>query len=80
MSWDFPVPTNYIIRREVLSGMPEQAEIIRVIDGDTIDVIIKGIKTRIRLLGIDTPETVHPLKPVETFGKEASDFTRKNLE
>ncbi|MCB9806594.1 thermonuclease family protein [Candidatus Peribacteria bacterium] len=33
-----------------------------------------------RLLGIDTPETVHPLKPVEQFGKEASDFTRKSLE
>ena len=45
----------------------------RVIDGDTL--VLKGGE-RVRLIGVDTPETVHPQKPVEYFGKEASKFTR----
>ena len=35
---------------------------------------------RVRLIGVDTPETVHPRKPVERFGKEASAFTRRIAE
>lgn len=50
---------------------------IRVIDGDTI--LLDGDE-RVRLIGVDTPETVHPNKPVEYFGKEASEFTRKMVE
>lgn len=42
------------------------------IDGDTIVVNIGGIKEKVRLIGVDTPETDHPLRPVEYFGKEAS--------
>ena len=49
----------------------------RVIDGDTIVVEIDGKQEKVRLIGVDTPETVHPSKPVEYFGKEASEFTRK---
>lgn len=79
-SWDFPVPTSYILRRKVLQNTPEQATVVRVIDGDTIDVTIAGEITRLRLLGIDTPETVHPRKAVEKFWKEASNFTRMTLE
>jgi len=45
----------------------------RVIDGDTF-VLENG--TRVRLIGVDTPETVHPTKPAEPFGKEASDYTK----
>ena len=52
----------------------------RVIDGDTIAVEKNGKKEKVRLIGVDTPETVHPFKPVEYFGKEASEFTRKNVE
>lgn len=37
-------------------------------------------KERIRLIGVDTPETVHPNKPVEYFGKEASAFTKREIE
>lgn len=79
-AWDFTIPTNYILRRDVLYALPEQAIINRVIDGDTVDATVLGVKTRIRLLGIDTPETVHPRKEIEQFGKEASDFTRLSLE
>lgn len=43
-----------------------------VIDGDTIQVIIDNKKETIRLIGIDSPETVDPRKPVQCFGKEAS--------
>lgn len=43
-----------------------------VIDGDTIQVVIDDKKETIRLIGIDSPETVDPRKPVQCFGKEAS--------
>ena len=52
----------------------------RVVDGDTIIVLIDGNKERVRLIGVDTPETVHPNKPVEHFGKEASAFTKSMVE
>ncbi len=48
-----------------------------VIDGDAIVVDMNGKEERVRLIGVDTPETVHPQKPVERFGKEASDFTKR---
>ncbi len=56
------------------------AQVLRVIDGDTFIARVYGRTERIRLLLIDTPETVHPTKPVEPFGKEASNFTKKILE
>jgi micrococcal nuclease len=43
-----------------------------VVDGDTLDVTVNGVEQRVRLLGIDTPETKHPQKPVECFGQEAA--------
>ena len=39
--------------------------VVRVIDGDTIIVNIDGKKERVRLIGVDTPETKHPKKPVQ---------------
>lgn len=47
--------------------------VTRVIDGDT--VVLDTIGT-VRLIGVDTPETVDPRKPVQAFGKEASDFLK----
>lgn len=52
----------------------------RVVDGDTVYLIINEKKTAVRLIGIDTPETVHPAKPVQCFGKEASDKLKEILE
>lgn len=52
-------------------------EVSKVIDGDTIE--LENGET-VRLIGIDTPETVHPSKAVEYYGKEASDFTRMLVE
>lgn len=57
-------------------GSCETVTVDRVVDGDTIDVITPtGNRQRIRVLGIDTPETVHPDKPVECMGPQASAFT-----
>ena len=45
------------------------------VDGDTIKVLIDEKEYTIRMLAIDTPESVHPTKGVEYYGKEASDYT-----
>ncbi|MGA9276732.1 thermonuclease family protein [Ilumatobacter sp.] len=50
-----------------------------VVDGDTVDVIIDGREERVRLIGIDTPETKKPNSPIECFGPEASSFTEQLL-
>lgn len=69
------------VKIELLS----KAVVYKTVDGDTIKVIFdnppNGIdkKETIRLLGVDTPETVHPKKPVQYYGKEASNFTKKSL-
>jgi micrococcal nuclease len=55
------------------------ATLVRVIDGDTIDVMIDGREERVRLIGIDTPETKKPETPIECFGPEASEFTHSLL-
>jgi micrococcal nuclease len=48
--------------------------VTRVIDGDTL--VVQGVGT-VRLIGVDTPETVDPRRPVQYFGKEASEFTHR---
>lgn len=50
-----------------------------VVDGDTIKVNIEGTVTTLRLIGMDTPETVDPRKPVQCFGKEASNKAKELL-
>jgi micrococcal nuclease len=55
------------------------ATLVKVVDGDTIDVDIDGVEERVRLIGIDTPETKKPNTPVECFGPEASAFTASLL-
>lgn len=47
-------------------------KVTRVVDGDTLVVNINGVDEKVRLIGINTPETVDPRKTVECFGKEAS--------
>jgi micrococcal nuclease len=59
----------------VTSGEFEYVQ--RVVDGDTL---MLGTGERVRLIGVNTPETVHPKKAVEAFGKEASAFTKRTVE
>lgn len=54
-------------------------KVVKVIDGDTIDVDVDGKFERLRLIGIDTPETVDPRKKVQCFGKEASNKAKELL-
>ncbi|MCH7835536.1 MAG: thermonuclease family protein [Chloroflexi bacterium] len=68
-----------LLSRPTPAGL-EDALVIRVIDGDTIDVLIGGREFRVRYIGIDTPETVDPRRPVECFGREASERNRRLVE
>ena len=55
----------------------ERGIVVRVADGDTLTVRFdNGEEETIRLLDIDTPETVHPSRPEECFGAQASDYTK----
>ncbi len=56
------------------------ATVTRVVDGDTIVVDMSGEQFKLRYIGIDTPETVDPRRPVECFGKEASERNRQLVE
>ena len=55
-----------------LADEPTYATVVRVIDGDTIEVYLDGELHTVRYIGMDTPETVHPTKGEEPYGKEAS--------
>ena len=76
---------NALQSLEILRNKVYKAKVERVVDGDTAIVSFifddgsKYLKERVRFLGVDTPETVHPNKPVQYYGKEASDFTKAQL-
>ncbi|WP_181350518.1 thermonuclease family protein [Thalassobacillus sp. CUG 92003] len=55
------------------------ATVTRVIDGDTLEVRMNGKTEDVRLLLVDTPETVHPNEPVQPFGPEATKFVKDTL-
>ena len=69
-----PSPTD-----NKVSTTKETAKVLRVIDGDTIEVSLNNKKETIRLIGIDAPETVDPRETVQCFGKEASDKAKEVL-
>jgi micrococcal nuclease len=56
------------------------ARVARVVDGDTIEIGLDGGREDLRLIGIDTPETVKPGAPVQCYGPRASAFTHRLLE
>ena len=76
---------NALETLEIRRNTVYKAKIERVVDGDTAIVSFlfddgkKYQKERVRFLGVATPETVHPNKPVQYYGKEASDFTKSQL-
>jgi len=71
-----PVPQDLARHQVLKSGLSVQ--VIRVIDGDTIQVCcVFGDREKVRYIGINTPEIHHPMKGVEFFGKEASEANGK---
>ena len=64
---------------QIESAKDNLYKIVKVIDGDTVTVEINSSKETIRLIGINTPETVDPRKPVECFGIEASNKAKEIL-
>jgi micrococcal nuclease len=77
-----PSPANSAPTASFVAGSPAvepNATLVDVVDGDTIDVRIGGRDERVRLIGIDTPETKKPDSPVECFGPEATAFTSSLL-
>lgn len=57
----------------------EEAKVLRVVDGDTIEIDRGRGKEKVRFVLVNTPETVHPKKGAEFYGKEASNFTKSQL-
>lgn len=63
----------------VLANEKVEVEFSRCVDGDTAKFILNDKEITARFLAIDTPETVHPTKGVEPFGKDASNYTCDKL-
>jgi micrococcal nuclease len=56
------------------------AKVQRVSDGDTFVASVRGRRERVRVIGVDTPESVAPNRPDEPYGEEASDFAKRYLD
>ena len=61
------------------TALERNATMVAVVDGDTIDVTIDGRRERVRLIGIDTPETKKPNTAVQCYGPEATSFAASLL-
>lgn len=57
----------------------DKVYIERVVDGDTFVAKKEGEQIKVRMIGMDTPETVKPNTPVQPYGKEASNYSKKEL-
>ena len=68
------------LKQSVLANQPGLWHVTKVVDGDTIDVANGTQKETVRFLGIDTPETHDPRKPVQCFGEVAAAHTKALLE
>jgi micrococcal nuclease len=71
------VPPGAEVQNGVVGG--DRVVVDRVVDGDTIIVSQGSRFVRVRLIGMDTPETVDPRRPVGCYGKQASDFLKRLL-
>lgn len=73
--------SNYTSDAGRLGALDDGEALVRkVVDGDTIEVEDRAGRKKVRYIGIDTPETVDPRRPVGCFGKRASDENKKLVE
>jgi len=68
-----------VVSKKVESSVSDLYSVTQVVDGDTIKINLNGTVVTLRLIGMDTPETVDPRKPVQCFGKEASNKAKELL-
>lgn len=71
------IPGGEKIETTIENSTPGRYSVVSFDDGDTIVVDMQGRKEQIRFIGVDTPETKDPRKPVQCYGKEASSFTKQ---
>lgn len=71
------VCTLALLRQNNVGGL---YEVVEVYDGDTIAVAMAGRIEKVRLIGVDTPETKDPRKPVQCYGPEASVYSHNQLD
>ena len=75
-----PVSPNVEVKSTITSSsLPTFYTVTGIVDGDTIKISMDGSVETLRLMGMDTPETVDPRKSVQCFGKEASDKAKELL-
>lgn len=68
--WLEPVPER------IIDTKPGYYRVVKIEDGDTVTVDMNGSQERVRFIGVDTPETQDPRKPIQCFGHAATNFTR----
>lgn len=72
-----PLLIQYAQKNQTLQqAQPGLYRVTEFSDGDTITVDMNGIPEKIRFIGVDTPETHDPRKPVQCYGQAASNFTK----
>ncbi len=74
-----PIETLDGLAASLSPDASERVKVTRVIDGDTFEASFDGDSRRVRILQIDTPESVKSNTPVECYAKKASSFTKKKL-
>ncbi len=76
------IASSSLVYIQTSSTVVTNALVVRAVDGDTIEVLRDGESKdeKVRFLGINTPESVDPRKPVECFGKLASHLTKSLIE
>ncbi len=67
--------TNF--QQTLINNSPGSYRVVRVNDGDTLTIDMDGTEERVRMIGVDTPETQDPRKPVQCFGRAATAFTKQ---
>lgn len=74
--YDVPISGDVFLADDMMGD----GSVVRVVDGDTLVVLENETEVTVRVLGINTPETVDPRRPVACFGREASDAAKEMLE
>ncbi len=72
-------PTSSSAPAHATSAGDQPVPVVRVVDGDTIIVRLLGKDERVRLIGVDTPESVKPNTPIQCYALEASARTKALL-